>query len=50
MEFTGRVLKGFVQVEPSGVETEEQLQVWLEYGIEFAEKGKLKKPKRKKAV
>lgn len=48
MDFTGRVLKGFIRVEPPGFETEEQLQAWLEYGIEFADKGELKKPKKKK--
>lgn len=49
MDFTGRVLKGFVQVEPQGFESEAQLQAWLEYGIEFADKGQLKTPKKKKA-
>ena len=49
MDFTGRVMKGFVQVEEPGFETEEQLQYWLETGIEFAEKVEIKKPKRKKA-
>lgn len=49
MDFTGRVLKGFIQVEPPGFESEEQLQALLEYGIEFAEKGELKNPKKKKA-
>ncbi|MCF8244942.1 MAG: TfoX/Sxy family protein [Saprospiraceae bacterium] len=50
MDFTGRVMKGFVQVEKPGFETEEQLQEWLETGIEFAQKAEIKKPKRKKAI
>lgn len=49
MDFTGRVLKGFVQVEPQGFESASQLQALLEYGIEFADKGQLKTPKKKKA-
>ncbi len=49
MNFTGRIMKGFIQVERPGFETEEQLQDWLETGIEFAEKAEIKKPKRKKA-
>ncbi len=48
MQFTGRIMKGFVQVEPPGFETEEQLQFWVETGIEFAEKGVLKSPKKQK--
>ncbi len=47
MNFTGRVMKGFVQVGAGGFETEEQLQHWLETGIEFAEKAEIKKPKKK---
>lgn len=49
MQFTGRIMKGFIQVEPPGFETEEQLQFWVETGIEFAEKGVLKSPKKRKS-
>ncbi|MBI1227915.1 MAG: hypothetical protein GC192_21975 [Bacteroidetes bacterium] len=50
MDFTGRIMKGFVQIEESGLETEAQLQQWVETGIEFADLVEVKKPKHKKAV
>jgi len=30
MDFTGKPLKGFVYVEPAGLESEEALQAWVE--------------------
>ena len=30
MDFTGRPMQGYVYVEPAGIETEEQLGVWLQ--------------------
>ncbi len=37
MDFTNRPLKEFVYVSEEGFRTEEQLQSWLELGIEHAE-------------
>ena len=36
MKFTGKAMKEFVFVEPSGYETEEQLAEWIELGVEHA--------------
>lgn len=38
MDFTGRPMKEFVFVHPGGYETEEELQFWIELGIEHAKK------------
>jgi len=36
MDFTNRPMKEFIYVSPKGFETEEQLQNWIELGIEHA--------------
>jgi TfoX/Sxy family transcriptional regulator of competence genes len=36
MDFTGKVMKEFVDVGPAGFETEELLQRWVEWGLEHA--------------
>jgi hypothetical protein len=36
MDFTGRVLKGFVFVGPAGYRTPRGLAKWLSRGVEFA--------------
>jgi hypothetical protein len=36
MDFTGRSLKGFVYVEPAGLEDDEELRSWIERGLGFA--------------
>lgn len=46
MTFTGKPMKGFLYVAPSGIRTDKQLQKWLDVGIEFAHKSP---PKKKKA-
>lgn len=38
MDFTGKVLKGFLYVDKEGIQTESQLRSWLELGIEFVDK------------
>jgi len=35
-DITGKVMKGWVLVEPEGIETDEQLRLWLQKGIDFA--------------
>lgn len=37
MDFTGKPLKGFLYVEPEGLESERALAEWVELGVEFAE-------------
>jgi len=36
MDFTGRPMKGFVYVEPKGIQTDEDLKAWVDRGIAFA--------------
>jgi hypothetical protein len=52
MDFTGKVLKGFLYVDKEGIRTEKQLRSWLDLGIEFVDKQvpKTKKTKVKKPV
>ena len=38
MDFTGRPMRGFIQVSPAGVEDDDDLGGWLARGIAFAEK------------
>ncbi len=51
MDFTGRPMRGFVQVAPAGFEEDEDLRAWLARGIDFAASHEkkaaraLKKPK-----
>ena len=54
MDFTGKVLKGFLYVDKEGTQTEKQLRSWLELGIEFVDKQgpkakqtKVKRPAKK---
>ncbi len=35
-DITGKVMKGWILVEPDGIETDEQLEFWLQKGIEYA--------------
>ena len=36
MDFTGKPMKEFIFVSPEGFKTEEQLQSWIELGLEHA--------------
>lgn len=36
MDFTGKPMKEFIFVSPEGFKTEEQLQRWIELGLEHA--------------
>jgi len=35
-DVTGRVMRGWVMVQPGGVESDEELQQWVQLGVEFA--------------
>lgn len=48
MDFTGKVMKGFLYVNEAGYRTDKQLQSWLDVGIEYAMKSPPKKPKAEK--
>jgi len=36
MDLTGRPMRGWVFVDPPGIETDEQLQGWMQRGVNFA--------------
>ena len=36
MDFTGKPLRGFVYVDPLGLESDEDLEAWIERGARFA--------------
>ena len=35
MDFTGRPMKGYVYVEPKGIESDDNLKSWTERGMKF---------------
>jgi hypothetical protein len=35
-DMTGRAMKGWVSVEPAGLENETDLKTWVDQGVEFA--------------
>ena len=36
MDITGKVMKGWAIVEPSGIESDEDLKAWIDRGVRFA--------------
>lgn len=50
MDFTGKVMKGFLYVDEAGLKTDRQLQSWLDVGIEYTLKSPPKKKKTKKKI
>ncbi len=48
MEFTGRVLKGYVLVEASGMKSKKQFDYWIDLALAFNQKAKSSKKKSKK--
>lgn len=47
MDFTGKPLKGFLYVGAEGIDTERELEEWLQFGIEFVENAPAR-PKKSK--
>jgi hypothetical protein len=45
MKFTGRPMKGYVWVEPAGIDLEEDLDFWIQKALEFNPKAKSSKKK-----
>jgi TfoX/Sxy family transcriptional regulator of competence genes len=50
MDFTGRPMRGFVQVRPAGFEEDADLRAWLARGIDYAVKQEKKPMKRRAPV
>ena len=46
MDFTNRPMKGFIYVEPEGVDMESDLEKWVEYCLEFNPKAKASRKKK----
>jgi TfoX/Sxy family transcriptional regulator of competence genes len=46
MEFTGREMKGFVTIEERGLSTNNALQKWIDFGVEFSKSGIVKSKKK----
>lgn len=46
MDFTGRPLKGFVLVEPLGIDLEEDLNYWVQLCLDFNPKARSSKKKK----
>ncbi len=47
MDFTGRPLRGFVFVEPEGIDEDEDLQYWLQLCLDYNPKAKASKKRKK---
>ena len=51
MDFTGRVMKGFVLVDPVGIDLDKDLSYWIQLSLDFNPKAKAsKKPVSGKKV
>lgn len=48
MDFTGKIMKGFVYIEEEALKTKKELLFWIDLGIEFGKKGSVKSKKKKK--
>lgn len=47
MDFTGRPMKGFVFVEPEGIDADDDLRYWIGLALEYNPKAKSSKKKKK---
>ncbi|HEU5145133.1 MAG TPA: TfoX/Sxy family protein [Chryseosolibacter sp.] len=43
MDFTGRVMKGFVCVDPLGIDNDKDLEYWIQVSLDFNPKAKSSK-------
>jgi TfoX/Sxy family transcriptional regulator of competence genes len=46
MDFTGRTMKGYVYVEPEGIDLESDLDSWIQLALDYNPKAKSSKKKR----
>ena len=47
MDFTGKPMKGFVFVEPEGIDMDKDLEYWIELALEYNPKAKSSKKRKK---
>ncbi len=47
MDFTGRSMRGFVYVDPEGIDMDADLEYWLNLALDFNPKAKSSKKKKK---
>lgn len=47
MDFTGKIMDGFIYIEEEGLKKESELNQWINHGLEFAKFGMLKSKKKK---
>ncbi|MBI1308004.1 MAG: RNA methyltransferase [Bacteroidetes bacterium] len=47
MDFTGKIMKGFVLIRPEGIDREDDLNKWIHRCLEFNPKAKSSKKKKK---
>ncbi len=50
MDFTGRTMKGFIMIEPHGIDMDEQLDEWIQYCLDFNPLAKSSKKKVASAI
>jgi TfoX/Sxy family transcriptional regulator of competence genes len=50
MDFTGRPLKGFVYVEPEGIQTPRALRTWIQRALAFVDTQPVRTVRRRKAA
>ena len=48
MDFTKRPMKGWVMIDESGMKNKNELSYWIGLALEYNQKAKSSKPKRKK--
>lgn len=48
MDFTGRPMKGFVYVDPEGVDEDEDLVSWIQLALDYNPKAKASRKKKNK--
>jgi TfoX/Sxy family transcriptional regulator of competence genes len=48
MDFTGKPMKGYVFVDPSGIDSDDELSYWVDLCLQFNPFAKSSKKKRKK--
>lgn len=49
MDFTGKVMKGYVFVDIDALNTKKKLDYWMDLALEYNKKAKVSKKKKKKA-
>jgi hypothetical protein len=47
MDFTGKPMKGFVFVNPEGIDKDSDLDYWIQLSLEYNPKAKASKKKKK---